>query len=80
MMAATGWKRPFADPIPLPRGRQLVTLNDAGDLRRHQTSCWRPVDDWIRSRRMCRRIKNLARLARLALLVASVQKTAVLVV
>jgi hypothetical protein len=28
-MAATGWKRPFADPIPLPRGRHLVTLEDA---------------------------------------------------
>jgi hypothetical protein len=27
-MAATGWKRPFDDPIPLPRGRQLVTLED----------------------------------------------------
>ncbi len=25
-----GWKRPFADPIPLPRGRTLVTLEDAG--------------------------------------------------
>jgi hypothetical protein len=25
-----GWKRPFDDPIPLPRGRQLVTLEDAG--------------------------------------------------
>jgi hypothetical protein len=25
-----GWKRPFDDPIPLPRGRQLVTLQDAG--------------------------------------------------
>jgi hypothetical protein len=25
-----GWKRPFDDPIPLPRGRQLVTLKDAG--------------------------------------------------
>ena len=24
-----GWKRPFEDPIPLPRGRQLVTLKDA---------------------------------------------------
>jgi hypothetical protein len=29
-MAPTGWKRPFDDPIPLPRGRQLVTLEDAG--------------------------------------------------
>jgi hypothetical protein len=24
------WNRPFDDPIPLPRGRQLVTLQDAG--------------------------------------------------
>ena len=24
------WKRPFDDPIPLPPGRQLVTLEDAG--------------------------------------------------
>ena len=32
-MAATGWKRPFADPIPLPGGRQLITLEDAaGDI------------------------------------------------
>jgi hypothetical protein len=26
-----GWKRAFDDPIPLPRGRQLVTLADAGN-------------------------------------------------
>jgi hypothetical protein len=25
-MAAKGWSRPFDDPIPLPDGRQLVTL------------------------------------------------------
>jgi hypothetical protein len=25
-----GWQRHFDDPIPLPRGRQLVTLHDAG--------------------------------------------------
>ena len=24
------WKRPFDDPIPLPRGSELVTLKDAG--------------------------------------------------
>ena len=30
-MAATGWKRRFDEPIPLPRGRQLVTLQDAGN-------------------------------------------------
>src|SRR5258707_10652375 len=29
--AANRWKRPLNDPIPLPRGRQLVTLEDAGD-------------------------------------------------
>jgi hypothetical protein len=28
-MADRGWKRPFDDPILLPRGRQLVTLEDA---------------------------------------------------
>jgi hypothetical protein len=25
-----GWKRAFEEPIPLPRGRRLVTLRDAG--------------------------------------------------
>jgi hypothetical protein len=29
-----GWKRPFDDPIPLPRGRQFVTLKDAGTYKR----------------------------------------------
>ena len=29
-MADRGWKRPFHEPIPLPRGRRLVTLEDAG--------------------------------------------------
>jgi hypothetical protein len=28
--ANRGWKRSFQDPIPLPRRRQLVTLEDAG--------------------------------------------------
>jgi hypothetical protein len=31
MNSPRGWKRPFDDPIPLPRGRQLVTLEDAGN-------------------------------------------------
>jgi len=26
-----GWKRPFDDPIDLPEGRQLITLEDAGN-------------------------------------------------
>jgi hypothetical protein len=29
-VADRGWKRHFDEPIPLPRGRQLVTLEDAG--------------------------------------------------
>jgi hypothetical protein len=29
-LADRGWQRRFDDPIPLPRGRQLVTLEDAG--------------------------------------------------
>jgi hypothetical protein len=28
---ATDWSRAFDDPIPLPRGRQLVTLKDAAE-------------------------------------------------
>src|ERR1700694_5990140 len=30
-MVDRGWKRPFDEPIPLPRGRQLVTLEAAGN-------------------------------------------------
>jgi hypothetical protein len=30
-MREKGWSRPFDDPIPLPRGGQLVTLQDAGN-------------------------------------------------
>jgi hypothetical protein len=30
MKSPQGWKRPFDDAIPLPRGRFLVTLEDAG--------------------------------------------------
>jgi hypothetical protein len=40
------WKRTFDDPIPLPRGRQLVTLKDAGTYitrlpkAEHATAKW----------------------------------------
>jgi hypothetical protein len=30
-MREKGWSRPFDDPIPLPRGHTLVTLQDAGN-------------------------------------------------
>jgi hypothetical protein len=45
-MAAKGWQRAFDDPIPLPRGRQLVTLADAGNYitklpkAEHEASEW----------------------------------------
>jgi hypothetical protein len=31
LTSKTGWQRQFEDPIPLPKGRQLVTLKDAAD-------------------------------------------------
>jgi hypothetical protein len=31
-MAATGWKRRFDELIPLPRGRQFVTLQDGAQF------------------------------------------------
>jgi hypothetical protein len=45
-MADRGWDRQFDDPIPLPRGRQLVTLQDAGTFitklpkMEHDTAEW----------------------------------------
>ena len=31
LMPDKGWRRRFDEPVPLPRGRQLVTLKDAAD-------------------------------------------------
>jgi hypothetical protein len=31
MKSPTGWKQAFDDPIPLPSGRQLLTLQAAGN-------------------------------------------------
>jgi hypothetical protein len=45
-MPGKGWKCPFDDPIPLPRGRQIVTLEDAAmHIQRlpkdeHQLEVW----------------------------------------
>ena len=42
----TGWSLRFEDPIPLPRGRQLVTLKDAADYitrvqkTEHESALW----------------------------------------
>src|SRR6266403_5971456 len=46
MAASRGWKRRFDDPISLPRGRLLVTLEDAGNYitglprAEHETAEW----------------------------------------
>jgi len=46
MPTAEGWSRKFDEPIPLPRGRELVTLKDAGTYitklpkAEHEASEW----------------------------------------
>jgi hypothetical protein len=46
-LSATGWDRKFYDPVPLPNGRQLVTLRDAATYitklpkREHDAPAWR---------------------------------------
>ena len=50
-MPDTGWQRRFEDPIPLPRGRQLVTLKDAADYitrlpkAEHKTPEWQAATE-----------------------------------
>jgi hypothetical protein len=43
---ATGWKRPFEDPIPLPRGRQLVTLEDAARYIQKLPKGEQQIEEW----------------------------------
>src|SRR6202051_1359901 len=45
-MATKGWQRPFDDPIPLPRGRQLVTLQDAGTFITKLPKAEHDAPDW----------------------------------
>src|SRR5258708_10634140 len=42
----TGWKRPFDDPIPLPRGRQLVTLEDAARYIQKLPKAEQQLEEW----------------------------------
>jgi hypothetical protein len=44
--ADRGWKRRFDDPIPLPRGRQLVTLQDAGSYITKLPKAEHDADEW----------------------------------
>jgi len=43
---ATGWKRPFDDPIVLPDGRSLVTLKDAGSYITKLAKADQQLDEW----------------------------------
>jgi hypothetical protein len=41
-----GWRRRFEDPRPLPRGRQLVTLEDAGKYITKLPKVEQQLDEW----------------------------------
>jgi hypothetical protein len=43
---AKGWKQAFDDPIELPRGRQLVTLQDAGNYITKLPQAEHRVPEW----------------------------------
>ena len=40
------WSRAFDDPIPLPRGRQLVTLKDAANYIQKLPKAEQLLDEW----------------------------------
>jgi hypothetical protein len=44
--ADRGRKRPFEDPILLPRGRQLITLEDAGNYITKLTKAEHEASEW----------------------------------
>ena len=46
MSSPRGWKRPFEDPIPLPRGRQLVTLEEAGNYITKLPAAEHEIAEW----------------------------------
>jgi hypothetical protein len=46
MTAERGWKRPFDDSIPLPRGRQLVALADADNYITKLPRAEHEAADW----------------------------------
>jgi hypothetical protein len=45
-ISGRGWKRPFDDPIPLPRGRQLIILEDAGAYITELPKAEQQLDEW----------------------------------
>ena len=40
------WSRPFDEPIPLPRGRQLVTLKDAANYIQKLPKAEQLLEEW----------------------------------
>ena len=40
------WSRAFDDPIPLPRGRQLVTLKDAANYIQKLPAAEQDLEEW----------------------------------
>jgi hypothetical protein len=40
------WSRPFDDPIPLPRRRQLVTLKDGADYIMKLPNAGQNLEEW----------------------------------
>ena len=45
-MADRGWKRPFDDPISLPRGRRLVTLEDTAACIMKLPKAEQDLEEW----------------------------------
>jgi hypothetical protein len=41
-----GWERKFDDPIPLPRGRPLITLGDAARYIQALPEAEHELEDW----------------------------------
>jgi hypothetical protein len=41
-----GWSRPFDDPVDLPRGRQLATLEDAGNYITKLPKAEHSIPEW----------------------------------
>ena len=46
MKPPKGWKRPFEDPIDLPKRRRLVTLQDAADYILKLPKAEQGVPEW----------------------------------
>jgi hypothetical protein len=46
VISERGWKRKFEDPIPLPRGRQLVTLEDAARYIQKLPKAEQQIEEW----------------------------------